>query len=293
MKTLLKNFNRLFAWAIAIVFFGMLSGCSNNKPNFSPQQEALDGKVYCTVSVAKDIEIASSTLVKSDDGDWLVEKGSALVVTVNLPQVESTTGDIFYFDAASNTIISGFAINNAVYSASEFGEAFIVAADSQINLIGSKVELAALVLCQKYVDGSNDTTYNKFNYKSNNFRNSLFSISGGKVMIDDKQGKLHYVVFDELSNAVAPRANISNNVSFDAHSKSIDLQLGIFDSASEISFVYVYADAKNNLFVSTVFKTTKFSQSSQNKTVFSEKIYGADFCNLNIEFAIYDVIFSQ
>lgn len=277
---------------VVILISPFLVGCTNNRPDFPVQNQSSSGQSsntisYNSITFDSGIKIRSSTLSASTES-FVVESGSLMKIDIDtsyagITKLVSTTGDIFYFNKNSGKLISGVKINALKLSLAEIENYITVTYDMHISLVESPINLRAVMLCHKYSTADKNTTYTKFNYISNNFRNSLLERDDENNLTINNS--VHYIIFDDAGNSTSE--NVSNIVSFNNSEKQLNLDIETAYEAEETSIVFVFEDENNNLFLSDVKHLNNYSQAKNDIKTSSHLIMDDTYLVLNLNLAKY------
>lgn len=265
-------------------------GCNNNRPTFPEQEQQFpnsssnistpNNKIYNTLNLCDGVE-AKSINLQIDSGKYYVKNGSDVKFSITYPKYTSTSNEVFYFNKTTNKIIYGININDSIVSNSELDNYFAVSTDITVSLIESNLSLSAIMLCEKYSNAANDTIYKKFNYKSNNFRNSLISTINNNIIINNQ---VNYIIFD---NKQIINSNVSKSFNYHNETKTLNLKIGAYLETTDIAFVLIYKDSRGNLFLSDVQNTNKISSTKNSPTTNIYSTIDNNIIKLEIEFASY------
>jgi len=294
-ETLMKksfNFRAILICLMAIILLPLFSACSNShRPNFnlnssqdfdsknSQNNELINNTSYVTITYEDGISISSSADITDNENAITIKSGSKIKVELDLPQFKSTQNELFYFDTISSSIVCAIKINEQIIPLSKIDRYIKITSDTNISLIKSNLALSAIMICENF----DSELYNNFN-KSDNNRNELLNFEDDKIIFSSN---IHYIAYNNLSSNYSTTTNVSNLTLFNIENKSISSKINVFLETTEISFVFVYKDESNNLFLSEVNKVSKFANTKNetNSNIYS--ILSDNFTTINLEFVKY------
>lgn len=277
MKNQMKFIRSLFIIINVFFIITIFTGC-NHRPDFPMQNNESQTQSTSTklnkLTFDKNIEVVSTTLKHNSDDTFTVESGSSIKINITLPTIYSIDNKSFYFNKETNSIINAVKLNLNIIPLNDLSNYFIINSDSNISLVESEINFSSVLICHKYSTGASDTLYKKFNYKSNNFRNSLIKFENEKIKIDNS---IFYITFNNIDSNLTTTKNIASNIKSDKNSLNIETE--IFYETTEVSICFAYADANNNLFLSDVYNINNFDQ------LYNFEIIDNTYNLLNIKFS--------